>query len=609
MSQASVKQNFSVGLIMFILILISLPWIHLNDFMDSALTPKFVALSIFFILSLIISLVKKNNNFFNLTISGFFLGLFVCWQLLSIFWAWNFSEALFVSFTSLLLFCSFYIAQIVLNENEKNESYIYYAASIGAVVLCVFGWYEFLSISDFSKQSSVYDVKGFSAHKNLFILLLFLHLPLTIIASLRVKNALKYVLYVCIVLIILLMFSLLARAFLLGFIATLIVGVTLYFLSKEKTEKSIPWKPVLIGGALLLGGLWAVYSFQADVSLLKRYNIANFAKSRNAKERLALWSNSVELIKDKPILGYGAGNWDIFYASKGIGDITRLSDEKKTVSRPHNDYIWITTETGLVGIFLYFLMIGLVFFIAVKCIFKTQDQERKNNLIVLLAFLTGYLIIAFFDFPKERIELNFLLGLILSLIVYNTYKINPEQFTYKIDGVKLKSINVALLLSMLFLVYFAWNRYNGEQLLKKVIALSNAGKNKAITKLYPESHNKFYTITPNEMTLPYYFCFSYFKLEKSDKVIETCGESLKHSPHNIKSLQLVAASYASKGEFKTAAEYFQKSYDINPTNEEVERSLAITLYNSNQNERAAEIIKKMNTDHPSILKIKEKLGG
>jgi len=60
----------------------------------------------------------------------------------------------------------------------------------------------------------------------------------------------------------------------------------------------------------------------------------NYKTSRNAKERIAIWNNTIELIKDKPVLGHGAGNWDIFFASKGIGNIPRMAVLGNSVARP-----------------------------------------------------------------------------------------------------------------------------------------------------------------------------------------------------------------------------------------------------------------------------------
>ncbi len=607
MSQASTKQKFSILSLMFALVLMVLPWIHSDVFMDSALTPKFAVLSLFVAIILGISIFKKSSTFFRISIPALLLGAYVLWQLISIIWAFNFAEALFSSSTSLLLFASFFIAQLVLNERAENEEIIYYAACISAVGLCLLGWYEFFSLSDISKQSNVYDVKGFASHKNLFILQLFLHLPLVIIAGMKAKGILRYAISGLVVLCTLLMFSLLARAFLLGFVATILVASILFFLTRGDQKKAIPWKPILIGASITIVGLFALYSTRSNVDLLKRYDVTKFANSRNAKERLALWGNSVEMIKDNPVLGCGAGNWDIFYVSKGIGDITRLSNEKLMVSRPHNDYIWITAETGLVGIGLYLAMILSVYFTGLIGVFKSNNTVRKDRLIVLIAFFTGYLIIAFFDFPKERIELNFLLALLIALICYNAFKINENQFAFTLDGKKLKMLSGLFLLSMVFLMYFAWNRYLGEQFLKKIVKLSNSKNYSAVTALHKNSKNVFYNITPNEMTIPYYICYAYFKLENRKKVVEVCQESLDCSPHNIKSIQLIAAAYASDGAYETAVEYFQKSYDINPTNEEVERGLIISLYNSKQYDRAREIAKNVDSDNPTILQIKENL--
>lgn len=70
---------------------------------------------------------------------------------------------------------------------------------------------------------------------------------------------------------------------------------------------------------------------------------------RSVSIRLAVWRNSLEMIRSAPIAGVGLGNFSVHYpqfAGGGGADGTRI-DER--VDSAHNDYVQFIAELGLVG--------------------------------------------------------------------------------------------------------------------------------------------------------------------------------------------------------------------------------------------------------------------
>ena len=52
--------------------------------------------------------------------------------------------------------------------------------------------------------------------------------------------------------------------------------------------------------------------------------------------RMALWSNTIELIKERPILGYGSGSFEKAYSAKIAND---PAWEKTITHDPHNQFL------------------------------------------------------------------------------------------------------------------------------------------------------------------------------------------------------------------------------------------------------------------------------
>ena len=98
-------------------------------------------------------------------------------------------------------------------------------------------------------------------------------------------------------------------------------------------------------------------------------------------QRFDWWITSFELIKQKPVLGYGTGSFS------GIYKQTTKTPRVTPMDNPHNEYLFITFQFGVIGLFL-FLMIFLLQFLASRSL-----PVQKGMLLqgVLVAMLTGSL--------------------------------------------------------------------------------------------------------------------------------------------------------------------------------------------------------------------------
>ena len=63
-------------------------------------------------------------------------------------------------------------------------------------------------------------------------------------------------------------------------------------------------------------------------------------------ERLVLWEKSLEMFKKHPIIGVGAGNWQIYFPDATLKGLWRAEDLNYTFQRPHNDFLWVLCASG-----------------------------------------------------------------------------------------------------------------------------------------------------------------------------------------------------------------------------------------------------------------------
>jgi tetratricopeptide (TPR) repeat protein len=170
----------------------------------------------------------------------------------------------------------------------------------------------------------------------------------------------------------------------------------------------------LLGVFVLVVAIWIPPQFQ-DVSLSrldeKKASVAQsiqfVAQEGGDRGRLRVWYNTLHMIADAPLFGVGLNNWSALYPRYDKGDVVGI-----VVSplRPHNDFLWIWAESGLLGLLLYVWLL--------VCVFKQVWVRIKlQDWVALCAGLgaLALLIHSCFSFPREQPISVFFLSLALGI--------------------------------------------------------------------------------------------------------------------------------------------------------------------------------------------------
>ena len=119
--------------------------------------------------------------------------------------------------------------------------------------------------------------------------------------------------------------------------------------------------------------------------------------------RLEIWMNTLEMIKDNPVIGVGLGNHKVHYPHYRS---RRLNDEAFTEARQlvnaHNDYLQVWAELGTVGMVLLGWSLVSVCMLFSRRAKDAVDSERRLILLAIGVALVGVSINALFCFPFHR---------------------------------------------------------------------------------------------------------------------------------------------------------------------------------------------------------------
>lgn len=163
-----------------------------------------------------------------------------------------------------------------------------------------------------------------------------------------------------------------------GQIAFLILlSVMVYSLIKQNFKIAL-----LICLGAILGVIIAYYSSPVFFERTNKafYDIVNFEKEHNTSvgTRMALAINTLELIKGHPFLGVGTG--DLLTEYEQINNVSRY---KTPVMHPHNMYLLVLAQFGILG----FLILVFLFYSKYKIALWKNDEWQNFRFAFIIMFL------------------------------------------------------------------------------------------------------------------------------------------------------------------------------------------------------------------------------
>jgi O-antigen ligase len=105
-----------------------------------------------------------------------------------------------------------------------------------------------------------------------------------------------------------------------------------------------------------------------------------------------VWQIALELIGDRPWLGWGLGNYKILYPS------FPHDPEYDVVFHPHNFWLLLGAEAGIPVAIAFTVWVGYLCYRAVRVLLQNQLEPPVRS--ILLAYLLGFagcIAFAFFD--------------------------------------------------------------------------------------------------------------------------------------------------------------------------------------------------------------------
>ena len=444
-----------------------------------------------------------------------------------------------------------------------------------------------LMLSEETTTNSFYEITSNFGHKNLLSSILFLSFPF-LLNAVFISKRWKIVAIPFIILVISLIWILQTRAVILSFVLYTFVFFLLLYLKKRFSKSRFSIKKTGLTILVLILFLAVITYFNAD-KFNRLFNVDS------AFERISMWENTLKIIHDHFLKGIGAGNWQIYFPENGLDKFPEIAvrNGMTTFQRPHNDFLWVFSELGILGIYTYLSLFFTILMYSIRLLIVTVNRQEIWLYSSLLAAVIGYVFIAFVDFPFERIEHQIFLFLIFSILFAKYY----EQFIF-IKSNRLTTSHLALFLVCflvpLFSFVVSFNRFKGEfhtHLLYENHKINNWN---GMIETANQTKNYFYQLDPTSVPINWYKGVAEFSNGDMKFAKISFEKAYSLNPYNIHVLNNLATCYANLGDIKKAILFYQKVLKISSKFEEAILNLSGLYYNIHQFDKAFTTINKCN---------------
>jgi O-antigen ligase len=395
----------------------------------------------------------------------------------------------------------------------------------------------------------------------------------------------------------------------LGSAAIIIISFLLVLIFiRNNRKKWLLYYAIGIAGIMALAFLIISVDINGDLSKsvkerLNTITTTNASDTSNAaantNERVKIWKKTIALIKDHPLRGVGTGNWKINIRDYGSrGTVWELG--KTVPDRPHNVYLQITAETGIVGAILYFGMWLLVVLCGLLSLRKNGNDKINWLSILMLAGLGGFAVDCMFSFSTERIEHSIYIYLMAAFLIANYIAKNGTAIPVKQSKPDYLFV-VPMMAVAAFCLFIGLKKYAFEKQLPIADAYEKANRNDEVLQAVEDGSSDFVTINESGKPLQVYSSLAYMNLKKYPEALKEGRKALQYNPKSAMVFNNIGAIYANMNKYDSASIYYRKALDLTPKFEETLKNIAGCYYNLKMYDSCIASLQKLNIGTDTYL--------
>jgi O-antigen ligase len=312
--------------------------------------------------------------------------------------------------------------------------------------------------------------------------------------------------------------------------------------------------------------------------------------------RLMIWGITAQMIADHPLTGVGAGNFTVRLHEYFGDDDLDFSNVHTNWVQPHNDFLWVFAEKGVLGIVLF---VGS--FVAALASIRTilrSDVPLGDRWLTLAAFmgLVSYVTLSSFDFPLERINHQVSLALLLAVVTVLKHAVRPVAGGFPATGARRLGRLVAVPVLVVSLGLGIAYSIAAIQQEKDVIVARRAGEQGKWEEMLAaarRARTPWKTLDPLASPVAFLEGMAHVQLGHVTEGIECLEQARIDNPNRMYVINNLGILYASTGRFDEAIECFSLAANRYPHRIEPFNNLASCLLETGHPAEALELLEQI----------------
>ncbi|MCB0643861.1 MAG: O-antigen ligase family protein, partial [Phaeodactylibacter sp.] len=130
-------------------------------------------------------------------------------------------------------------------------------------------------------------------------------------------------------------------------------------------------------------------------------------------ERVYRWVAGMYMSRERPLVGFGPGNFYNFYRSYTVSSFETYVSDNPEKSGIHSYYLMTLVEQGYPGLIIFFAMIFAVLLLGERVYHQTEDEAEKQQVMaVTLSLIVIYALLLINDMIEtDKVGPFFFLGM------------------------------------------------------------------------------------------------------------------------------------------------------------------------------------------------------
>ncbi len=616
------KTYSPAGLLIFcISIFLLLPVCVDYSLFDPLVTPRIVLIALTSVILIPFVYIRRNVFFpgaFSNANSFILFLLFITWTAFSIFNSINPGDAWFEWMGTFLFLPILLFGIIYLKKSEAQIALLKFSQACILIFSAIYIYQWIINLPHLEERQRVFGVQIFIAstmgNKNFYAETLCMLLPFSIASIKLLSSPWRIISFInCVLIVITLIIIKSLAVIIAAFVSLCIVGILLFRAQKKIMDsKPVKWFTLskVVTLLICIGLLYFVSSksgITREVTRKANFIFNYFENPESIEktslengnsifERLMLWRNSALLVKEHPIVGSGTGNWKTLQSKYGISGTDYINSGFIHYEHPHNDFLLILSENGIIGLILFLGFFILLINHALRCMRNNLSVQSQWMLCAGLFAVISFLLISFASYPRMRFCSWILLSVHAGIISGFDFTGEKHAVRERICSALRKAIPALLIVLMIFSswsLYASIARFNAETHLKQMFSAKQQKNYPRLVREVEKANSWFLTIDAFNTPLSWYEGVAYFNSNDIAGAKKFFEEAIDHSPYHVQLLNDLATCYEQTGDRNKAIQLYREANKITPYYVQTVLNLSASYYNNGEIDSSFSVIDKI----------------